>query len=108
MSYHYKMAEAKTKDARDYALPWAEALMLAQAHATLALVDELRASREEPAFDAQDIASQMFIAYNAAGANPWRTFDGRAVPPWADLTDEVRAKWVAAARCGIAMMKMKT
>ena len=107
MSYHYKMAEAKTKDARDYALPWAEALMLAQAHAMLALVDELRASREEPAFDAQDIASQMFIAYNEHGPNPWRTFDGRDVPVWPNLTDEVRAKWVAAAERAIEAMKTK-
>lgn len=96
------MTAGQRADSRD------RPIEMAQACATLALVDELRASREEPAFDAQDIASQMFIAYNAAGANPWRTFDGRAVPPWADLTDEVRAKWVAAARCGIAMMKMKT
>ena len=96
------MTAGQRADSRD------RPIEMAQACATLALVDELRASREEPAFDAQDIASQMFIAYNAAGANPWRTFDGRAVPPWADLTDEVRAKWVAAAECAIEAMKTKT
>lgn len=42
-------------------------------------------------------AKRMFDAYNAAGANPNKTFDGRDVPAWDGLNDDVRAKWVAAA-----------
>lgn len=42
-------------------------------------------------------AERMFNAYNEQGPNPWKTFDGRDVPRWPDLTDQVRAKWVAAA-----------
>jgi hypothetical protein len=38
-----------------------------------------------------------FEAYNAAGANPGKTFDGRPVPTWIDLNDDVRAKWEEAA-----------
>ena len=95
------MAAGQRADSRD------RPIEMAQACATLALVDELRASREEPAFDAQHLASQMFIAYNEHGPNPWRTFDGRDVPVWPNLTDEVRAKWVAAAERAIEAMKTK-
>lgn len=37
-----------------------------------------------------------FEAYNAAGANPGKTYDSKPVPLWHDLTDDVRAKWAAA------------
>lgn len=43
-------------------------------------------------------AEQMFMAYNAQGPNPWQTFDGRPVPRWPELNDQVRLKWIAAAR----------
>jgi hypothetical protein len=42
-------------------------------------------------------AERIFNAYNAAGANPGKTWDGKPVPTWAGLNDDVRAKWVAAA-----------
>lgn len=36
-----------------------------------------------------------FEAYNAAGVNAGKTFDGRPVPAWDALSDDVRAKWQA-------------
>lgn len=41
-------------------------------------------------------ARRAFDAYNAAGANPGKTFDGRPVPTWEGLNDDVREKWCAA------------
>jgi len=41
-------------------------------------------------------ARRAFEAYNAAGANPNKTFDGRPVPSWENLNDDVREKWCAA------------
>lgn len=43
-------------------------------------------------------ARLMFAAYNAEGPNPNKTFDGRDVPPWEGLNDQVRGKWIAAAK----------
>jgi hypothetical protein len=43
------------------------------------------------------LAQKMFEAYNEHGPNPWKTFDGRAVPRWQELNDQVRDKWIAAA-----------
>ena len=37
-----------------------------------------------------------FEAYNEAGANPGKTYDGKPVPTWENLSDDVRAKWAAA------------
>ena len=51
--------------------------------------------RTEP--NAVEMAHRMFVAYNSAGERPWQTFDGRPVPTWEQLTDDVRAKWTAAA-----------
>jgi hypothetical protein len=45
----------------------------------------------------QKIARRMFDAYNGEGPNPWKTFDGRDVPRWDQLNDQVRGKWTAAA-----------
>lgn len=42
-------------------------------------------------------ARKMFEAYNAEGPNPWKTYDGKDVPKWDNLNDQVRAKWIAAA-----------
>lgn len=38
-----------------------------------------------------------FEAYNNAGSNPGKTWDGKPVPAWESLGDDVRAKWCAAA-----------
>lgn len=42
-------------------------------------------------------AVRMFNAYNGQGPNPWKTWDGKDVPRWEQLNDQVRAKWEAAA-----------
>lgn len=51
------------------------------------------------------LAQEMFNAYNAQGPNPWKTFDGRDVPKWDELNDQVRAKWVAAANYALGIFK---
>lgn len=45
------------------------------------------------------VAQRIFRAYNDQGPNPWKTFDGRNIPTWDEISDQVRAKWIAAARC---------
>lgn len=47
------------------------------------------------------LAVAMFNAYNEQGPNPWKTFDGREVPRWDGLNDQVRAKWLAAAEASL-------
>jgi hypothetical protein len=47
------------------------------------------------------MAVSMFNAYNEQGPNPWKTFDGRDVPRWDGLNDQVRAKWLAAAEASL-------
>ncbi len=37
----------------------------------------------------------VFEAYNAAGANPGKTWNGLPVPTWENLTEDVRTKWEA-------------
>jgi hypothetical protein len=44
------------------------------------------------------LAEALFDAYNAQGPNPGRTWDGKPVPPFADCGEQVRGKWLAAAR----------
>ena len=44
------------------------------------------------------IACFAFEAYNSVGEKAWMTFDGRPVPRWPALTDEVREKWTAAVK----------
>lgn len=39
----------------------------------------------------------MFDAYNATGPNPNKTWDGKDVPTWENLNDQVRGKWTGAA-----------
>lgn len=34
-----------------------------------------------------------FDVYNASGKNPGKTHDGKPVPSWENLTDDVREKW---------------
>lgn len=46
----------------------------------------------------EEVAEQMFNAYNEESPNPWKTFDGRDVPRWPDLGEQVQAKWIAAAK----------
>lgn len=52
----------------------------------------------------EEAAIKAFNAYNEQGPNPWKTFDGRGVPRWEHLSDQVRAKWIAAARALMTMM----
>lgn len=42
-------------------------------------------------------AKEMFDAYNRAGPNPGKTFDGRDVPPFEQCGEQVQGKWKAAA-----------
>lgn len=44
-----------------------------------------------------ELAQDLFNAYNSAEPNPWKTFDGRPVPTWTQLNDQVQAKWYAVA-----------
>lgn len=43
-------------------------------------------------------AAEAFDAYNRCGPNPGKTHDGKDVPPWERLGDQVQAKWRAAAK----------
>lgn len=45
-----------------------------------------------------ELAQQLFNAYNNRGPNPWKTWDGKPVPLWDALSDQVRMKWTAVAR----------
>jgi len=45
----------------------------------------------------QDLAQELFQAYNDQGPNPWKTHDGKPVPPWNELSEQVQAKWTAVA-----------
>lgn len=49
----------------------------------------------------EQVARAMFDAYNAEGPNPNKTWDGKDVPPWEGLNDQVRGKWKAAAAVGL-------
>lgn len=49
----------------------------------------------------EQVARAMFDAYNAEGPNPNKTWDGKDVPPWESLNDQVRGKWKAAAALGL-------
>lgn len=51
----------------------------------------------------EKVAIKFFNAYNEQGPNPWKTFDGRDVPRWEQLNDQVRAKWRAVAQCAVEM-----
>lgn len=52
----------------------------------------------------EDMAMAMYTAYNNQEPNPWRTWDGKQVPKWEGLNDQVRGKWEAAARCATRWM----
>lgn len=43
------------------------------------------------------LAVKLFNAYNGCPPNPWKTWDGKDVPQWAQLSDQVRTKWIAVA-----------
>jgi hypothetical protein len=51
--------------------------------------------------DEARLARKMFEAYNAQGPNPNKTWDGKDVPAWEDLGEQVRGKWMAAARAAM-------
>lgn len=42
------------------------------------------------------IARAAFNSYNRNGPNPFKTFDGRPVPPWEEIGPSVQGKWIAA------------
>lgn len=65
--------------------------------ADLPRVEQIRAAKID------QVAQRLFEVYNEQGPNPWKTFDGREVPRWPELTDQVRAKWRAAAEEAIAL-----
>jgi hypothetical protein len=65
--------------------------------AELPRVEQIRAAKID------QVAQRLFEVYNGQGPNPWKTFDGRDVPRWPELTDQVRAKWRAAAEEAIAL-----
>lgn len=46
----------------------------------------------------KSFAEVLFNAYNEEGPNPWKTWDGKDVPRWHDLNNQVRGKWEAVAR----------
>ena len=49
---------------------------------------------------------ESFETYNNAGANPGKTHDGKPVPAWHDLGENVRAKWAAAEkRAGVVRLE---
>jgi hypothetical protein len=56
-----------------------------------------RAVSTAPAPTHTELAEAMFNAYNEHGHSRWKTFDGRDVPRWKELNDQVRGKWIAAA-----------
>lgn len=45
----------------------------------------------------KSVGQIAFEAYNAGGKNPGLTWDGKPVPTWEGLNDDVRAKWQAGA-----------
>jgi hypothetical protein len=50
------------------------------------------------------LAEALFCAYNEEGPNPWKTFDGRDVPRWTGLNEQVRGKWRAVAVEAMAIL----
>lgn len=52
----------------------------------------------------EDLAEQMFRAYNAQGPNPGKTWDGKDVPPFSECGQQVQGKWLAAARLARALL----
>lgn len=90
-AYSWKLAM------REACTPWKKeqaAKSEAAAQADFALQEVFVLFRDaEPA----KVGEFLFNAYNDHGETPWKTFDGRDVPRWPDLTDAVRAKWTASA-----------
>ncbi len=66
------------------------------------LHDAQKASKANPEDEVKKatvhLAQEMFAAYNEEGPNPWKTWDGKDVPRWDELNDQVRGKWIAAAK----------
>jgi len=93
------------KGASDDADTMAKAFVAALKNAGHAITDasitygaaEELADARGPGINVEDLARQAFNAYNAQGPNPGKTHDGKDVPAWDKLNDQVRAKWMAAA-----------
>jgi hypothetical protein len=58
--------------------------------------------------DEVTLAQEMFQAYNDQGPNPWKTFDGRDVPRWPELSEQVQAKWRASAHKAKEILEVMT
>lgn len=71
-----------------------EACFFAKKCMALQTVNQLASSPDGETIETKAIAA--FGRYNAQGPNPWKTWDGKAVPRWDELNDQVRAKWRAA------------
>ena len=52
------------------------------------------------------LAEEMFNAYGEHCG--WKTFDGRDMPRWADITALVQSHWEAAALAATALLAPKT
>lgn len=63
-------------------------------------------SPEQRADLIDSLAQRMYRAYNDQGPNPWKTFDGRSVPQWDSITEQVRGKWKAAAAYAYAALTL--
>lgn len=49
-------------------------------------------------YNGDNTASLLFNVYNNQGPNPWKTWDGKDVPRWHELSEQVKEKWRAVAR----------
>lgn len=60
-----------------------------------------------------NFAKHPFDAYNETQPNPWKTFDGRDVPQWDQLSEQVQKKWKAVAKaaaeaCGYSLREIES
>lgn len=89
--------------------PEGRELALAKTHMENACYWVKKAIARLPANQAEVVpvetkAKKAFAAYNAEGPNPNKTWDGKDVPPWEGLNDQVRGKWLAAAKALVVLV----
>lgn len=58
---------------------------------------QLAELKKNPPPSLSEYARGMFNAYNATPPNPGLSWDGRPVPKWEDLNEQVQGKWAGAA-----------